>query len=215
MNVKNCPLQTTEGRIIHSFIPDNSIASLQVQRRSRLPHWYCVGVTTPKRYRQLWVKDLSKVPTRQLEWGSDAGQRTYHWASLVIIELNGYRLNISSNHSINMQNCPCMYLLFPPCVPASLRPCVPPSLRPSVRPSVPPSVPLSRSVCHSISPSHCLSLCLYLSVSLCSSLSGLTALDYVCANGYPRLRVHLPDRISVSVPVYPSTRSSLCTEHDA
>ena len=27
----------------------------------RLQRWFCVGVNTPKRYRQLWVKDLPKV----------------------------------------------------------------------------------------------------------------------------------------------------------
>ena len=32
------------------------------QRRSRLHHWYCVGVNTPKRFRQLCVTDLPKVP---------------------------------------------------------------------------------------------------------------------------------------------------------
>ena len=58
----------------HSFIPDISIglAPLQVHYYSEgLPHWYCVGVNTPKRYRQLQVKDLSKVPTWCLEWDSN------------------------------------------------------------------------------------------------------------------------------------------------
>jgi len=27
-----------------------------------------VGVNTPKRYRQLWVKNLPKVPTWRLKW---------------------------------------------------------------------------------------------------------------------------------------------------
>ena len=35
--------------------------------RSRLQHWYCVGVNMTKRYTQLWVKDLLKVPTWRLE----------------------------------------------------------------------------------------------------------------------------------------------------
>ena len=39
--------------------------------RSQLQHWYCVGVSAPKHYRQLWVKDLPKVPTWQLEWNSN------------------------------------------------------------------------------------------------------------------------------------------------
>ena len=34
----------------------------------RLQHWYCVRVNTPKCYRQLWVKDLPKVPMWRLEW---------------------------------------------------------------------------------------------------------------------------------------------------
>ena len=52
---------------IHSFILDTSIASLQVHYYSEaLPTTaliLCVGVGTPKRYRQLQVKDLPKVPT--------------------------------------------------------------------------------------------------------------------------------------------------------
>ena len=44
--------------------------STTTQRRSRLQHWHCVGVNTPKRYRQLWVKDLPHVPTwrKELDW---------------------------------------------------------------------------------------------------------------------------------------------------
>jgi len=60
--------------IIHSFIPDISIAPLQVHYYSQaLPTTsrYCVGVNTPKRYRQLRVKDLPKVPTWWLEWDSN------------------------------------------------------------------------------------------------------------------------------------------------
>src|SRR6218665_110421 len=37
--------------------------SAATQRRSRLQQWHCVGVNTPKCYRQLVVKDLPKVPT--------------------------------------------------------------------------------------------------------------------------------------------------------
>ena len=59
-------------RHIHSFIPDISIyhllKSTTTQKHSRLQHWYCVRVNMPKCYRQLWVKDLPKVPTWQLEW---------------------------------------------------------------------------------------------------------------------------------------------------
>jgi len=34
-------------------------------------NWHCIGVYTPKRYRQLQVKDLPKVPTWQLERDSN------------------------------------------------------------------------------------------------------------------------------------------------
>jgi len=47
-------------------------------------HGYCVGVNTPKHYKQLRVKDLPNVPTWWLEWESnppDARHRTYHWAT--------------------------------------------------------------------------------------------------------------------------------------
>jgi len=59
----------------HSFILDISIAPLQVHYYSEalltLQHRYCVRVNTPKRYRQLWVKELPRVPTWQLEWASN------------------------------------------------------------------------------------------------------------------------------------------------
>ena len=50
----------------YSFILDISIAPPQVHYNSealRLQHWYCVGVNTAKRYRQLRVKDLPEAPT--------------------------------------------------------------------------------------------------------------------------------------------------------
>jgi len=57
----------------HWFIPNIFIAPFKstttgTPRRSRLLHRYCVGVNTPKRYRQLSVKDLPKVPMWWLEW---------------------------------------------------------------------------------------------------------------------------------------------------
>ena len=55
---------------IRSFILNISIAPLQVHYYSealQLQHWYCVGVNMPKRYMQLWVKDLPKVLKWQLE----------------------------------------------------------------------------------------------------------------------------------------------------
>ena len=63
-------------KFIHSFIPDISIVPLQVHYYSEvLPTTsliaYCVRVKTQKRYRQLQAKDLSKVPTWQLEWDSN------------------------------------------------------------------------------------------------------------------------------------------------
>jgi len=57
---------------MHSFIPNISIAPSQVHYYSEalptIQHWYCVGVNTPNHYRQLWVKDLPKVPMWRLEW---------------------------------------------------------------------------------------------------------------------------------------------------
>ena len=51
---------------------DSSVLKPDWHLCSQLLHWYCVGVNTPKRFRQLWVKDLlmSKVPSWQLEWDS-------------------------------------------------------------------------------------------------------------------------------------------------
>src|SRR6218665_967568 len=52
-------------RFIYSFIPDISIAPLQVHYSSEvLPtqQRYCVGINTPERYGQLRVKDLPKLP---------------------------------------------------------------------------------------------------------------------------------------------------------
>jgi len=55
--------------------------------RSRLQHWYCVRVNMTKRYTQLWVKDLLKVPTWRLERDlnlcdlPDAGHRINHWVT--------------------------------------------------------------------------------------------------------------------------------------
>src|SRR6218665_1759330 len=59
-----------ESSVVHSFIQAISTVPLQVHYYSEvLPaqHGYCVGSFTPKRHRQLRVKDLPKVPTWQLE----------------------------------------------------------------------------------------------------------------------------------------------------
>ena len=56
---------------IHWFIPiflQCLFKSITTQMRSQLQHWYCVGVNTPQRYRQLRVKDLPMVSTWRLEW---------------------------------------------------------------------------------------------------------------------------------------------------
>ena len=65
---ENLPLS-----FIHSFriFLQRLFKSTTTQRRSRLQRWHCVGVNTPMRYRQLWVKNLPKVPTRHLERGSN------------------------------------------------------------------------------------------------------------------------------------------------
>ena len=58
----------------------HSIALLSawaIQKHSRLQHWYCIGVNTLKRYRQLRVKDLPKVPM----WQVGFEPATYHWAT--------------------------------------------------------------------------------------------------------------------------------------
>ena len=70
------PLRSLD-RHVHTFIPDISIALLQVHYYSEaLPTtalWYCVGDNMLKRYRQLWVKDLPKVPAWRLERDSNLG----------------------------------------------------------------------------------------------------------------------------------------------
>jgi len=51
-------------RVIHSFrgyFSCGSSSPLLLRGAPRLQHWYCVGVNTPKRYRQLQEKDLPKV----------------------------------------------------------------------------------------------------------------------------------------------------------
>ena len=56
---------------IPSFIPDISLAPLQVQyysEASRPQHWHCIGVNMLKCY---WVKDSPKVPMWRLEWDSN------------------------------------------------------------------------------------------------------------------------------------------------
>ena len=52
--------------------------------RSTLDHsiWQCVGVYTPKRYRQLQVNDLPKVPTWWLE--RDSNLRPSGWKALTL-----------------------------------------------------------------------------------------------------------------------------------
>ena len=54
---------------IHSFyiFLKRSFKSTITRIRSWLQHWYCVGVNTLKRYRQLREKDLPKVSTWQLD----------------------------------------------------------------------------------------------------------------------------------------------------
>jgi len=83
----------------HSFIPDISKAPLQVhyltttQRRFRLQHWYCVGVNTPKRYKQLELRTCPRsIHVHAGQSGilicdlPDARHRTYHWAQALIQE---------------------------------------------------------------------------------------------------------------------------------
>jgi len=58
----------------HSFIPDcfySASSSPQLLRGAPDYSINSVAVNTPKRYRQLWVKDLPKVPTWRLEWDSN------------------------------------------------------------------------------------------------------------------------------------------------
>ena len=60
------------------------LSGWDIQKRYRLQHWYCVGVNTPKRYRQLRVKDLPKILMWQLQWDSNlrpSGTEPHHWAT--------------------------------------------------------------------------------------------------------------------------------------
>jgi len=56
---------------IHSGYFYSTFKSTTTQRCSWLQHLYFVGVNAKKHYRQLWVKDLPKVPTQRLEWDSN------------------------------------------------------------------------------------------------------------------------------------------------
>src|SRR6218665_1855356 len=75
----NCGSRPTGGSQnpstwVYPFIQAISIAPLQVHDYSEaLPtqHGYCVGRFTPKRHRQLRVKDLSKVSMWRPEWDSN------------------------------------------------------------------------------------------------------------------------------------------------
>jgi len=53
--------QVSNACNIHSFhiFIKRFFKSTTTQRSSRLQHWYCVGVNTPKYYRLLWVKDVA------------------------------------------------------------------------------------------------------------------------------------------------------------
>ena len=65
------PTDASSYHVITNAILDISIAPLQVHYYSEaLPTtaWKCVGVNTPKRYRQLWAKGLPKVSTWRLGW---------------------------------------------------------------------------------------------------------------------------------------------------
>src|SRR6218665_963597 len=60
--------------LIHSFIPDISLASLQAHYYSEAPplhRRYCVGVNTPQRYWQRRVNNLQKFHMWWLEWDSN------------------------------------------------------------------------------------------------------------------------------------------------
>ena len=49
--------------VLYLYISIALLSAWAIQKHSRLKHCYCVGASTPKRYGQLQVKDLPKVPT--------------------------------------------------------------------------------------------------------------------------------------------------------
>jgi len=71
------PIQITSAptswTFIHSFqiFLKRLFKSTTTQKRSQLKHWYCVGVNTLKRNKQVWVKDLPKVPMWRLKQDSN------------------------------------------------------------------------------------------------------------------------------------------------
>ena len=78
--------------VLYLFIYIALLIARAFHKRSRLQHCYYVGVNTPKRYRQLRVRDFPKVSTWRLQWESHCGirtcdhpdgrHRTYHWATM-------------------------------------------------------------------------------------------------------------------------------------
>ena len=76
------------------------LKSTTTQRCSRLKHRYCVGVNMPKCYRQLRVKDLTKVPRWWLEWDlslRSSGRRTPN------LPLNHHTPLLGSTSSVHKQ----------------------------------------------------------------------------------------------------------------
>jgi len=57
--------------VLYLSISISLLTAKASQKRCRHSNWHCVRAYTPKRYRQLQVKDLSKVPTWRLERHSD------------------------------------------------------------------------------------------------------------------------------------------------
>ena len=119
-NLTNTHIGKHTHTFIHSFIQFGyfysfSSKSTTTQRRFRLQHRYCIGVNTPERYGQLWVKFLPMDSKWGLEWDLNlrpSGRKTpnsplchhaprththtYHTKSILVI-LNSNHPELKSN----------------------------------------------------------------------------------------------------------------------
>jgi len=63
----SCLIWNCYSSFIHSgYFYSASSSPLLLRGSPNYKHWYCVGVNTPKRYRQLREKDLPKAPMWRL-----------------------------------------------------------------------------------------------------------------------------------------------------
>ena len=82
--------------------------SFTTWRCSRLQLCHCVGVNTPKCYRQLWVKDLPKVPMWRLEWDSNLRPSGHKASNLPLSHHAPLMLVDVRHHHVWFENCECL-----------------------------------------------------------------------------------------------------------